>query len=153
MATLLLKLTAYFLLNRTIFPPKLYVYDDFLVYKKRCWFVIKEITIAYNQISQVTLDTGIIFGHLKVSSTGVEDIHIKYLFKGASIHAKKIIDQKVYHAHSLQQYQHPSNNKRVEKEVKLFERSLQRLQELNKRGKISKKEMKRMKKQYLKDLG
>jgi len=149
MATLLLKLTGYFVLNRTIFPPKLFVYDDLLVYEQRHWFVVKEITISYNQISQVTLHTGIVFGHIKVSSTGVEDIHIKFLFKGPAAHAKRIIDQKVYHVHAKRE---SPKNKGVEKEVRLFEKSLHRLDELHKRNKISNREYKKKKKQLLKNL-
>ena len=94
MATLLLQLSGNKTLNRTIFPAHLFIYDDLLIYKKRKLFSIKEITISYGQISQVTLNKGIFFASLEVVTTGTDDFLIRFVPKKIALQAKKIIDQK-----------------------------------------------------------
>jgi hypothetical protein len=148
MATLLLKLQGIRSLNRTIFPPRLYVYDDLLVYKKRSWFVVREITIAYNQIAQVNIKRGLIFADIDMTTSGTDDIKIRWILKGPAKKAKKIIDQKIYHSHA----NHKQENHKLAKEVTNFEQSINRLRELLHRGQISSKEYKKRKSRLLKKI-
>jgi hypothetical protein len=148
MSTLLMQLSGNLTLNRTIFPPFLYVYDDLLIYKKRHWFVVKEITISYNQIAQVILTRGIIFATLKVETTGEDDIIVKYVRKKKAVQAKKIIDQKIFHSHA----KHSPNQGTETNDIKQYEKSLNRLKELVNKDVISEREYEKKKDQLLKNL-
>ncbi|MBN1162622.1 PH domain-containing protein [Patescibacteria group bacterium] len=153
MATLLLKINGYYALNKTLFPPNLYIYDDLVVYKKRKFFFWgDEITYSYNQIAQVSLKTGLLFSHLELSTTGKDEITVKYVFKWKAKLAKKIIDQKIYHAHAKM---HPHKDTSTEnyKNMTSFEKALSRLEELALRGKISKSFYKKKKNELLKKIG
>ena len=151
MSTLLLHIRGYFLYNKTLFPPNLFIYDDFVVYKKRSWFFfVEEITISYNQIAQVVIKSGIVFSHLGIMSTGVENIHIRYLFKWRARQAKKIIDQKVFHSHGKRGS--GSKSTKSKNAVRKYERSLSRLRELLHKGRITKREYNKKRKQLLNKL-
>jgi len=89
MSTLLLKLEGNRTFNGTIFPPALYIYDDLLIYRKRRWFRVKEITISYNQIAQVILDKGIVFASIELETPSTEFITIRYLGRNKATLAKK----------------------------------------------------------------
>lgn len=136
MSTLLLHLSGNKSFNRTIFPPQLYIYDDLLLYKKRKLFSSKEITISYNQISQITLNLGIFFARLDIVTTGTEDIFIKFVNKKVAAQAKKIIDQKIYRSHA----KHHEDSKNINASQENLEKSIGRLHELFAQGHISEKE-------------
>ena len=148
MATLLLQLSGNKTLNRTIFPAHLFIYNDLLIYKKRKLFLIKEITISYGQISQVTLNKGIFFASLEVVTTGTDDFLIRFVPKKIALQAKKIIDQKIYQSHS-KHHDEPSQEKSTPTKV---EKSLTRLHELVQKGQISQKEYNLKKEQLIKSL-
>ena len=148
MSTLLLHLSGNKTFNRTIFPPKLDIFDDLLLYKKRRLFSSKEITISYNQISQITLNKGIFFARLDIVTTGTEDIFINFVNKKIADQAKKIIDQKIYRSHAKHHEELKGKNASQEN----LEKSIARLQELLIRGHISEKEYNKKKNAILNNL-
>ncbi|RJR27841.1 SHOCT domain-containing protein [candidate division WWE3 bacterium] len=148
MSNLLLKLQGIRSLNRTIFPPYLYIHDDILVYRRRKWIWVKEISISYNQISQVTLNRGIFFSSLDIITTGTDDIILKYVSTAHAIKAKKILDQKIYHSHA--KHQQIETGSRIA--LSDYERTLNRLRELLAKGQISEKDYERKKAQLIKHL-
>lgn len=144
MGNLLVHLKGNMTFNRTIFPPHLYVYDDILIYKKRRLLGVREITISYNQISQVILYKNILFGHLEITA-GSGDLVVKFLPKTLASQAKRIIDNKVYHSHA----KHQGSAQADTKEISRFEKSVSRLRELKEKGQISEREYARKKKEFL----
>ncbi|HOA18699.1 MAG TPA: PH domain-containing protein [bacterium] len=148
MSNLLLELKGNPEFNHTIWPPKLFVYDDLLIYKKRSWFILREITISYNQIARVTLSKSLLFAHLEIETTGTDNIRIKYISKSKGNYAKNIIDQKIYRSHA--KHNAPPDNS--QHKVISYERSMNRLKELENKGKISHKEYIRQQNDLLKKL-
>ncbi|OGC69615.1 hypothetical protein A2415_03520 [candidate division WWE3 bacterium RIFOXYC1_FULL_39_7] len=148
MSKLLLKLQGLRSLNRTIFPPYLFVYDDILIYKKRKWIWVKEISISYGQISQVTLNKGIFFSSLDIYSAGTDNIVLRFIPTEPAVKAKKILDQKVYHSHA--KHQQVETGSKVT--LSDYEKSLNRLQELLNKNKISQRDFHRKKSELIKDL-
>lgn len=133
-------------LNRTIWPPYLYIYDDLLIFKKRRWFKLREVTVSYNQISGIEVTQGILFSELDVITTGIENIKLRYISKKGAKQAKKIIDQKIYHSHAKHQSVAPSNID----STKNYELSLNRLNELLAKGLITEKDFEKKRKELLK---
>ena len=148
MSNLLLQLQGIRSLNRTIFPPYLFIYDDILVFKRRKWIWVKEVSISYNQISQVTLNKGIFFSSLDIITTGTDDIILKYIPSKQAIKAKKILDQKIYHSHA--KHQQIETGSRIA--LSDYEKTLNRLRELLSKGQISQKDYERKKSQLIKRL-
>ncbi len=107
MATLLLELEENRTFNRTLFPAKLFVYNDLLIYTKRHWLSVREVTFAYNQIAQFNLIKGVFFAQIGLVTTGTDDIELKFVNRAKAIQAKKIIDQKVYRAHHINKVEKP----------------------------------------------
>ena len=148
MSTLLLELSGNRELNHTIWPPRLYIYDDLLIYKKRRFFRTAEITISYSHIVRINLNRGIIFANLELVTSADENIMIKYIIKSKSMRAKMIIDQKIYSAlakHNVESVKAPHATHE-------YEKSVQRLKELHSRGHISDKDYKARKADLLKKL-
>jgi len=150
MSTLLLELKGNKIFNKTIFAPYLFIFDDLLIYRKRFFFNVKETTISYNQIAQVNMIRGVFFSQLDVLTTGTDDIIIRYINKKKALRAKKIIDQKVYHAHYKRETKEDSEADSTI--VHSYEKSLNRLKELLHREKITKKEFEKKKQEFLKKL-
>jgi len=148
MATLLVMLRGSRLFNLTLWPPYIYVYNDMLIYKRRNWFAVKEITIPYNQIAQANLIRGIFFGQVDIMTSGTGDVQARFVNKKGSIKAKRIIDRKIYQAH--QKHRKEDDSKAHKQAVRNYERSLHRLQELVERKKITKREFNKRKKTLLK---
>lgn len=146
MSILLLELTGNPTCNRTVWPPHLSVYDDLLIYKKRSWFIVREITISYNQIARVTLTKGIFFATLEIETTGTDNIRIKFILKGKASQAKSIIDQKIYRSHA----KHAPAPDKESGEVVSYEKSLSRLKELLNKERISQREFNKKKDELLK---
>jgi len=146
MSILLIELIGNPEFNATIWPPHIYVYDDLIIYKKRNWFRLREITISYNQIARVTLTRGIFFSHLELETTGDDNIVVKYISKSKARYAKTIIDQKIYKSHA----KHATVPDKNEGEVYAYEKSINRLNELLNTGRISKKEFEGKRKELLK---
>jgi len=148
MSTLLLELAGNRELNRTFFPPRLYIYDDLLIYRKRRFLKINEITIAYSHIAQVNMIKGIFFARLEIDTSAGQHLTIKYIPKTPAVKAKKLIDQKIYNALAKHKAEPVSTISHPE----AFEKSLSRLKELLNKGKISKREFVRRKAVLLKEL-
>jgi len=147
MSTLLIELRGSPEFNRTIWPPHVYVYDDLIIYKKRSWFKLREITISYNQIARVTLTRGIFFSHLELETTGADNIVVRYISKAKGKYAKTIIDQKIYRSHA----KHATAPDKGESEVSSYEKSVNRLNELLSTEKITKKEFENRRRELLKE--
>ncbi|KKS15978.1 MAG: hypothetical protein UU77_C0040G0003 [candidate division WWE3 bacterium GW2011_GWC1_41_7] len=148
MSTLLLELAGNRELNRTMWPPRLLVYDDLLVYRKRRFFRINEITIAYAHIAQVFLVRGIFFASLEIDTSAGQNVKIKYIPKKIAIKAKTIIDRKIYNSLA----KHKSDPVTTISHPEAFEKSLNRLRELLSKGKITKREFEQRKSHLLKGL-
>ena len=153
MPTLLVKLQGNRSFNRTLYPPRLYVYDNKLVYRKGHLIKVREFSIPYNQISQLNIINGIFFSEIVIWTTGVEFIKIRYVSKSKTKLAKKIIDQKMYDLH------YGDKNKREDPEmihytkmVNAYESGLSRLNELLNSHKITKKEFNKKRNALLKRL-
>ena len=145
MSHLLIKVVGNLFMNQTLWEPSLSVFDDFIVYRRRNWFVVREITIPYKQIAQVDLTIGIFFSEIEIAISGNETrtLKVNYVVNKEALRAKKIIDQKVHLVHS----QDEKLNTNVQ--VKSFEKSLARLTELYEKKKISKKEFEKKRKELI----
>jgi len=148
MSILLVTLKGNKLFNRTIFSPWLYIYDDLLIYKKRKWFVLREMTISYKQIARFTLAKRIFFAHINIISTGGDKIEIKFVNKKNASQAKAVIDQKIFHSHARRNA--PINGSG--ENVGSYEKTINRLKELRNRNKISEREYEKKKRELLKKL-
>ena len=147
MSTLLVTLKGNRLFNRTLFSPRLYVHDDLLIYKKRKWFMVREMTISYNQVARLTLAKGIFFAHINIITTGADEMEIKFVSKKDAAQAKSIVDQKIYHAHAKHNIAKGGGE-----DIGSFEKTMNRLKELLTKGKISEREYEKKKRGLLKDL-
>lgn len=145
MSHLLIKVVGNLFMNQTLWEPSLSVFDDFIVYRRRNWFVVREITIPYKQIAQVDLTIGIFFSEIEIAISGNETrtLKVNYVINKDALRAKKIIDQKVHLVHS----QDEKLNTNVQ--VKSFEKSLARLTELLEKKKITKKEYEKRRKEII----
>ena len=148
MSNLLIELKGNNFINKTIFPHRLYFYDDILLYKKKHFLRSKEVTIAYSHIVQVDLDKGIFFSTLKIINTGVETIVLMGLNKKKAAMAKKLIDQKIYMEHA----KHSPDHGNIDNDLLKYEKGINRLKELWIRGKITEKEYNSKKSTLLKDM-
>lgn len=146
MGTLLLKLQGNRLFNLTFFAPFFFIFDDLMMYRRRNWLIVKEITLSYNQIARVDLTIGILFSHLDIITTARDDISIRFVNKKVAKKAKRIIDRKIHHAHTKHKFEEIKKHTDVHK----YERTLSRLKELHRKGKISKKEYDKKKRELLK---
>jgi len=109
---------------------------------------VKEISISYGQISQVTLNKGIFFSSLDIYSAGTDNIVLRFIPTEPAVKAKKILDQKVYHSHA--KHQQVETGSKVT--LSDYEKSLNRLQELLNKNKISQRDFHRKKSELIKDL-
>ncbi|MFC1622208.1 hypothetical protein ACFL13_02385 [Patescibacteria group bacterium] len=147
MSVLLLKLFGNRSFNRMIFRPKLFIYSDKLVYKKRHLLSHEEFSITYNHVVQVNLRKLILFfAHIDIVNSSGDHVMVTFVPKKDAIKAKDIIDGKIYQAHVKEKSKHTGHTKKVVD----FEKSLKRLRELVQRGRISEREYKKKRNQLLK---
>ena len=151
-AALLLKLQGNRSFNRTLFPPRLYLYNNRLAWRKGHFFKIREFSIPYNQISQVNISNGIIFSEMHILTTGVENIKIRYIPKWHAKKGKKIIDQKMYEAHYGDKDKKNDDQGQYSNIIKDFEKGVSRLFELKNAKKITMREFNKKRKQLLKKI-
>jgi len=145
MSQLIIEIYGSKIFNRTIWVPVIKVFDDYVLYKKRNFFKVKEISIYYKQISQVKLHTGLFFADLEIGLVGndTSSIRVRFAPKDKAKKTQRIIDQKVHltlaHSQDLS----------LKNSIKITEKSIARLQELLNKQKISKKEFNQKKKDIL----
>jgi hypothetical protein len=149
MPTLLVELQGNRSLNRTIFAPHLYIYDDLLIYRKRRLLKINEVTISYNRIAQVILTRGIFFAGMEIITTGPDHISIRFVSKKKATKAKRIIDQKIYHSHA----KHRPDAQAGGATSLEYEKALNRLRELLSKEQITQREFNKRKADLLKKIG
>ena len=70
MSNFLLEVQGNKLLNQSIFAHRLQIYDDRIVFKKRGFIKKEEVTIAYTQIAQANLRSGLMFATIEVINSG-----------------------------------------------------------------------------------
>lgn len=145
MGTLLLRLKGSMLFNFTLFSPFLYIFEDLMMFRRRNWLVVREITLSYNQISRVDLTIGIFFSHLDLFTTSRDDVHIGFVNKRMASKAKNIIDRKIHQAHTKNKYEEQERNPELNK----YERAMNRLKELYNKERITKREYDKKKKMLL----
>lgn len=136
MNNLLLKLEGNPYINKSAFHHKLFLFDDILLYRKRKFFRVKEVTIAYSHIVQVDVISGIIFSSISILNPATDTIEIKGVPNKLAKKAKKIIDQKIHMAHA----KHSPAKMDISNDMVKYEKSLNRLDELLQRGMITDKE-------------
>lgn len=137
----------------SIFPQSLKIFEDIIVFRKRHWFSVDEMTITYNHIAQANLNAGIWFSTIEIiTSGGSQNTSIHSILKKYAVKAQKIIEQKIYRAHSTKTEKSEFKAKKDTK-VSSIEKSLSRLRELKRRGKISEREFENKRKQLLKSIG
>jgi hypothetical protein len=151
MSTLLLQIWGSRELNHTVWPPHLYIYDDLLIYKKRRFFKVNEVTISYSHGVRVNLNKGIFFASLEIVTSADENIIIKFIRRNKAIKAKLIIDHKIYGALAKHRIEKSVTDIQPESSHN-FEKSLARLNELLATRKITQKEFKQKKAQLLRKL-
>ena len=132
-----------------IFPRSLKIYDDLLLFKIRKWFNVDENTITYNHIAQVSLKNGVWFSTIQIiTSGGFDNPLIPHILKKHAKKAKGIIEEKVQRTHisgpDKEEFEAREDTKLIE-----YEKSLSRLKELNRRGRISDNEFEKKKKKLL----
>lgn len=152
MSNLLIEIKGNKYLNRTMFPHRLFVYDDKVVYKARKLFRVSETSITYNHMSQVDVTRGIFFASVEIINTGgVKDILIRYVPKKKALKAKRIIDQKIHRIHNANE--HPEHGRYSDdSNLVKMEKSLNRLKELHHKEMISTREYNKRKKKILKQV-
>ena len=149
MPTLLLKLGGNKYVNHTMFRPHLYIYDDYIIYKKRSKFVkLEEITVSYNHIVQVYLHQGIVFATIEIMNSGADNVKVKGVWKKTAKKAKKIIDKKIHHVHHIPTETFGLKSTVVAK----MEKSIARLNELLESGRISQREYNKKRSELLKQM-
>ena len=77
MSELLLTVQASGLRSRELRPPKLFIYEDMMVFEDRGILSRKEATLNYPQVAQVNIRKGLRHTTLEVVNTGGEQ-NIKY---------------------------------------------------------------------------
>ncbi len=135
--------------NKTIFPPRLELYDEAVIFRKRGLFYVNEFTLPYSHIVQVNLHKGIIFASLEIVTSGIQNLELRYVFKDYASKAKKLIDKKIYYALAKER---PKETHQPEG-IHIYEKSLDRLKELLNQGKITKSEFERKRREILKKTG
>jgi len=149
MSHLLYSIWGHPLYNGTIFPPRLELYDEAIIYKRRGLFYLNEFTLPYSHIVQVNLHKGIIFASLEIVTSGIQNLSIRYVLKGNAVKAKKLIDKKIYYALAKER----TKEVHQPEGIHVYEKSLQRLNELLNQGKISKSEFEKKRKELFKKSG
>lgn len=136
----------------SIFPQSLKIYEDMVVFRKRRWFTVDEMTITFNHVAQASLRTGILFATLEITTSGgYQNPSIPHLFNKQAKKVQKMIEQKIYRLHA----KGTKKDFRAEEDTEIakIEKSLNRLQELLKKGSISKKEYEKKRKKLVKSIG
>ena len=125
------------LLDQAIFPHRLRIFDDRIVFMKRSFIKREEITIAYMQIAQANLRSGLMFSTIEIiNSGGFENAIIKHVPNKDAKRAKNIIDRKIREVHSKSEHNLNKNSTISD----ILEKSLSRIDELYKKGRLTKKE-------------
>lgn len=152
MSNLIFEIGTYRLRAHTIFKSTLKIYEDFIVFRKRKWFTVQEITIPYNQIAQANLVSGVFFSMLQIIDSGGSDgVSLNYVLNKQAKKAKKLLDQKIYRYHVT-----GGDKRQFEAKphaLDSFEKSLSRLHELMLKGKISERDFEKKKRNLIKSLG
>ena len=152
MSNLILKVGMYRPRGYTIFPQTLGIYEDLIIFRKRRWFQVEEMTVTFNHIAQSNLKSGIFFSTIEiVTSGGGDNPSLKYILNKPAKKAQKIIEQKIYRVHAAKE---GKEEFRAEPKTPInqMEKSLSRLRELNLRGKITDKEFEKRRKELVKEL-
>lgn len=153
MSNLLCVIGTYRIRAHTIWKSKLFIFEDHVIFKKRHWFITREITVTYNHIAQANIKRGIFFSDLElINSGGSENILIRYVLNHHAKKAKKILDQKIHQAYLAGTSRGEFSHKNIGK-IDEFEKGLSRLNELRMRGSITDKEYNKKRKEMLKNMG
>lgn len=125
------------------------IYDDRMMFKRRRWFKIFEITITYNHVAQANLTKGVFFATIEIiNSGGYENASLKNIPNKDATKAKKMIDQKIRLVHTKDKGFTIADDKKVQK----LEKSLNRLMELLRKKRINKREFNKRKKILLRKI-
>lgn len=152
MSNLLLEVKTNLMRAHTIFGSSLKIYEDYLTLRRRVWFNVEEVTMTTSNIAQVNLITGIFFSTIQIiNSSGAEDVKIRHVWNPSARKAKAILDQKLQ-----QSYAAGIDDREFGDSVKTslgdFEKSLNRMRELVRKGKMTENEYEQKRQKMLREL-
>ncbi len=81
--------------NSFWFPQKIILTDGSVTYVKKNVFSTKEISIPYDQIASVRVQSGMLYSDIFIESTGGETIEASGFSKGEARQIKEIITRKM----------------------------------------------------------
>lgn len=101
MSKLLLNVKATRLRSLELIPAFLEIYDDKIVFRDKGLLSRKESTISYKQVSQVSINKGLVHSTLEVINTGgFKNIKLEHVNNKLAVEAKRLIEQYVHEAHT-----------------------------------------------------
>ena len=133
MGKLLLTVQASGLRSIELRPPKLFIYEDRMVFEDRGILSRKEATLNYPQVAQVNIRKGLRHTTLEVVNTGGDqNIKLEHVKNNLALEAKTLIDSRIQELHSSKA--NPTNESQDPLE------QLSKLGELKEKGIISQEE-------------
>ena len=141
MSKLLLKVKADALRSIELIPAILEIYDDKIIFRDKGLLSRKESTISYKQVSQVSINKGLIHSTLEVINTGgYKNIKLEHIGNKLDLEAKELIENFVHIVHTSD-FSLASNNDPLKK--------LEELKILLEKGFINEKEFNAKRKEIL----
>jgi len=141
MSKLLLKVKADALRSIELIPAILEIYDDKIIFRDKGLLSRKESTISYKQVSQVSINKGLIHSTLEVINTGgYKNIKLEHIGNKLALEAKELIENFVHIVHTSD-FSLASNNDPLKK--------LEELKILLEKGFINEKEFNAKRKEIL----
>ena len=152
MSNLLLEVKTNLMRAHTIFGSTLRIYDDYLTLRRRKWFNVEEVTMTTSNVVQVNLVAGVFFSTIQiVNSSGAQDVRIHHVWKPSAKKAKAILDQKLQQelvaGIDEREFRQPTQTYLGD-----YEKSLNRMRELVRKGKMTESEYERRRQRMLKEL-
>ena len=152
MSNVLLEVKTNLMRAHTIFGSNLRIYDDYLTLRRRKWFNVEEVTMTTSNIAQVNLIAGVFFSTIQiVNSSGAQDVKIHHVWKPMARKAKAILDQKLQQEHVAgideREFGQPQQT-----DLGDYEKSLNRMRELVRKGKMTETEYERKRQKMLREI-
>ena len=152
MSNLLMEVKMNRIRGHNIFPQSLKIYEDMLVFKKRKWFIVDEMTVTFNHVAQSSLKAGIFFSTVEITTSGgYANLFIPHIFKKHAKSCQKLIEQKIYRLHAKKSKK--DFQAKEDTELARIEKSLSRLRELQRKGSITQREFEKKRKNLIKSIG
>src|SRR3989338_289537 len=145
MSLLLRKVKADPLRSVELIPAVLEIYDDKIVFKDKGLLSRKESTISYKQVSQVSINKGLVHSTIEIINTGgFKNIKFEHIRNETALEAKEIIEQFVHQVHTPDTQIKSTDNSESDR--------MRRLRELLEEGLITAREFEQKRKKILAEL-